>query len=324
MAETKETRLQKLREFAADPAAQATYAIGLLLPRYGLEVVRAALRVLLRHPSAAAQAPLRRLFAHYAEHGVQRDPGTYVRSEIVRVLRAGCAVAGQEEADLLVAEQGLLTYEFPPPAFMEEAAMLRSGALALLADLDDERACYHAARLLMDVHTDPMSGEPALTAVEVLAAQGEQLPLYAYVAQPVMRGEVAAACLRGLGALPAGAVPPLLAQLAECDQPGVLVGLVDLLLAQARLEVCRAKLAHMLDTVEDGDVYRYLAAALLASGDADLRSMALGAAATVMHPAQIAALGDALAGAGTAEDVVAAQARLAARGGARPARRRRL
>ena len=87
MSESKETRLQRLRELADEPQAREQYAVTLLQPKFGLEVVRAALRVLVAHPIIAARPALLRLFAHYATQGVTRDPGTYVRSEVVRALR---------------------------------------------------------------------------------------------------------------------------------------------------------------------------------------------------------------------------------------------
>src|SRR5687768_2546967 len=234
MAESKETRLQKLRELAGDAEAQTAYAATLLQPKFGLEVIRASLRVLVKHPHAAARPALAQLFDYYASQGVTRDPGTYVRSEIVRALRP---IA--EPADVALLERGLLTYEFPAPAFKEEAALLRSGSLVTMAELDDVRARYHATRLLADPLTDPMSGEPALTAISVLAAMGELLPLYFYATQnqAQMQAEVASVCLRSLGAIPAEAVPPLVACYEECTNPALLVGLVDLLLAHPKLAI---------------------------------------------------------------------------------------
>lgn len=315
MSDSKETRLQRLRELVDDPLARAEYAVTLLQPRYGLEVVRAALRVLVRHPHPPSRLTLVRLYEHYASQGVSRDPGTYVRSEIVRALRPFC-----EPADVALLEQALMTYEFPPPAFLEEAALLRSGALVTLAEVDDLRARYHATRLLADPLTDPMSGEPALTAVTVLAAQGELLPLYFYSTQEVtrMQAEVASACLRSLGELPVEALPPLVACYSETTQPVILVGLADLLLQHPDALISQETLARLLQDVKDIDLYRYLAAALLASGNADLRSlvlaMAIGGASGGMLQAEkrevlMAVLGEA----GEADDVMAAMVTLQAR-----------
>lgn len=315
MSESKETRLQRLRELAAAPEARAEYAATLLQPKFGLEVVRAALRVLINQPYLAARPALVRLFDHYATQGVNRDPGTYVRSEIVRALRPIC-----EPADVPLLERACLTYEFPAPAFKEEAGMLRSGALVTLAEVDDVRSRYHATRLLADPLTDPMSGEPALTAIQVLVAQGELLPLYFYVTQDQsrMHSEVASVCLRSLGALPAEAVPPLVACYAECTNPVLLVGLTDLLLEHASLEISRETLARLLIEVKDTDLYRYLTTAMLAAGNADVRQLVLDAANGILEKAKQNVLVEVLADAGDSQDVrevlAALQARRMSRG----------
>ena len=316
-SETKETRLQQLRALQDDPEARAAYAVTLLQPKFGPEVVRAALRVLVMHPHLPARAALTRLFDHYASQGVTRDPGTYVRSEIVRALRPFA-----EPADVPLLEQALLTYEFPAPAFQEEAALLRSGALVTLAEVEDVRARYHATRLLADPLTDPMSGEPALTAISVLVAQGELLPLYFYATQDQnrMRGEVASVCLRALGALPAEAVPPLVANYAECENPVLLVGLVDLLLAHPQLEITHETLARLLVEVKDTDLYRYVATVLLASGHAVLRQLVLDAAKGIIAPPKQAILLEVFQDAGDGDDVSEALAILQKRGSQRARR----
>ena len=314
MRESRETRLLRLRELQDDPEARAAYAMTLLQPKFGLEVVRSALRVLIAQPHAPARPALVRLFEHYATQGVTRDPGTYVRSEIVRVLRPIC-----EPADVALLEQAVMTYEFPAPDFREEAALLRSGALVTLAETDDVRARFHATRLLADPLTDPMSGEPALTAISVLAAQGELLPLYYYATQNQrrMQAEVASVCLRSLGALPPEAVPPLVACYAECTEPVLLVGLVDLLLAHPKLTVSQETLARLLIEVKDSDLYRYLATALLATGHEALRTLVLDASRGILDRSKVGVLLEVFGEASEAEDVRAALDALQARHGAR-------
>lgn len=311
MAESKETRLQRLRELVDDPEARAAYAVSLLQPKFGLEVIRAALRVLVQYPHPPARAALARLFDYYAAQGVSRDPGTYVRSEIVRALRPII-----ELSDLPLLEQSLTTYEFPPPTFsQEEGALLRSGALVTMAEVDDLRARFHATRLLADPLTDPMSGEPALTAISVLAAQGELLPLYYYATQDQarMRAEVGSSCLRSLAEMPSEALPPLVACYAECTNPLLLVGLVDLLMAHVDVPVSQETLARLMVEVEDMDLYRYLVTVLLASGKDDLRQMVLDAAQGILARPRQNVLREVLAEAGEAEDVRIALAALSRR-----------
>jgi hypothetical protein len=312
MAETKEQRLEQLRALRDDPPARAAYAATLLQPRMGLEVVRTALRALIAHPYLPARPALHSLYDHYAASGVQRDPGTYVRSEIVRALRPLV-----EPGDVPLLENALTTYEFPPPSFTEEAALLRSGALVTLVEIDDLRARYHATRLLADPLTDRMSGEPALTAASVLAAQGELLPLYFYVTQDFarMQGEVAAACLRGLGEMPQEALPPLVKHFAECEQPVILVGLVDLLIAKSDAPIAMPTLAELMERVADLDLFRYLAAVLLAAPQPDLRGLVGEAAGTVRDRGKQQVLLVVLEEAGDAPDLVAARELLKGRMG---------
>ncbi len=297
----KADRLQQLRDLAQDPAAQAAYAATLLQPRNGLEVVQTALRVLTKHPDAAARPALAALYDHYAQNSVQRDPAAYTRSAIVRALRP---VALPDDLDLL--ERAALTYEYPPPAYTEEASQLRGNALLTMADVDDERARYHATRLLADARTDPMSGEPAITAVVVLAAQQDLLPLYFYATQApqAMHQEVAAECLRRLADLPVTAVGPLLATHADCERPGVLVGLVDMLCLRSEPGIGEQFLVDLLARVQDLDVYRYVIAALLAATSPERRRLALERAAREVNRDRCAVLLELLPAEGETADLV--------------------
>lgn len=310
MAENKEARLQRLRELVDDPDARAAYAVTLLQPKMGLEVIRSALRVLVQRPYPPARTALTRLFEHYAAQGVTRDPGTYVRSEIVRALRPII-----ELSDLPLLEQALMTYEFPAPSFKEECAQLRSGALVTLAEVDDIRARFHATRLLADPLTDPMSGEPALTAVTVLAAQGELLPLYYYATQDQTRMlvEVGSSCLRSLAEMPSEALLPLVNCYAECTNAALLVGLIDLLVAHPNAPISQETLARLMADVADMDLYRYLVTVLLASGKDALRQLVLDAAQGILAKPRQLILSQVLSEAGEAEDVRMALATLSQR-----------
>ena len=140
---------------------------------------------------------------------------------------------------------------------------------------------FTPTRLLADARTDPMSGEPAMTAVAVLAAQQELLPLYFYATQApdAMHPEVAAECLRRLVDLPESAIGPLVATHADAVQPGILVGLVDLLCQLSDASIGESFLTDLLDRVEDLDVYRYVIASLLAATGTERRDLALAHAA---------------------------------------------
>lgn len=275
MKDERKVQLERLRSLAGMPAERSAYAATLLSPRHGTEVVRAALRALVESPLPSARAELIRLYEAYAAHP-ERDYGTYVRSAALAALRP---IA--EPADLPLFSRAVTTFEFPPPGFHEEAALLRATALLAIGDLDDRLACCHAAGLLMSEHTDPMSGEPAVSAVRQLAASGELLPLYAYALQPAtgLVSEVASECLRQLIRLPEELVPHLVTHYAASDDPVVLVGLFDLLLNHETGPHGRERIRAFLSTAERVDVYRYVATSLVASGHAALIEDLLAAAA---------------------------------------------
>jgi hypothetical protein len=145
-------------------------------------------------------------------------------------------------------------------------------AIVALAELDDEVARFHATRLLADEHTDPMSGEPALTAVRVLATLEALLPLYYYVMQPPAQGlpELLSECLRGLTALPPSLVPAIVERHGASPSDIVLAGLFDLLLGHEQRPLARDYLLDFLRASHRHAAYHYLAALIAATSKAHL------------------------------------------------------
>lgn len=281
--------LQKLRDLALDPQAQAAFAATLLDAKYGAEVLIAVLQILTNTPQAKARQDLWRLYDYYdheSGRGQQRDPAAYMRASIVRALRP---VAMPTDVSRLA--DVTKTYVFPPPEFREEGAMLRSAALAALNELDDDLARYHAVRLLANEHTEAMSGEPALTAAKVLAARGEVLPLYFYVMQDGARvlPEVVSVCLGNLTMLRSDLVPDLIARFTTQPmrrnerraKPDVelseiiLVGLFDLLINHEDGPLALDYIATFLQTSEQLDAYRYLVITMATSGKPQLEALLL-------------------------------------------------
>jgi len=257
-----------------------------LNPKRHRDAQMAALQRLATAPDPAARPALRELYAYYAHDGPKRDAGAYMRRKIIDALRP---IAVGEDADLLAT--ACETYERLPPAFTEEAGLLRGGALLALAEVDGVLAEFHAARLLTDPHTDRMSGEPAATAARVLANQSAWLPLYLVAgygdtteaARPARRSprtpreaapedqpsiappEVVAECLRGLVTLPLSLVPGLLRLHGQSRDPVIRIGLFDLLISHRCGPLEMDYLARSLAELEDIDAYRYLVMALAAA-----------------------------------------------------------
>lgn len=257
--------VRELKQLEHDPQAQQALAARLLNPRKGLGVVQAAVDVLIRHPLAAAKVDLLNLYAYYTQHE-NRDPACYMRSRIVLALRPLAVMA-----DLPFLWEAATTYAFPPPQFTEEGSLLRANALLVLADVELEAARYAATRLLVDEHTAPMSGEPAVTAAQVLAEQSELLPLYAYLMQSASRilPEVGAQALRGLVELDQPMLGQVIARMRDLENPApaLLVGLIDLVLGCEEMPADgETWLVEFLQGSAPVDLYRYAATLLVTSG----------------------------------------------------------
>ncbi len=266
-------KLERLRALDAGSPAQIDYALELAETESRQDVVEAALEVLAAADDPRARPVLLDRFAALAD-GEGSDAGCYLRVAFARALRY---LARRDDAPVL--ERGVWTYEymppFAPPDYGEVAAGLRSVALVTLNEVDESLAGYHAARLLVDSRTSHMSGEPAVTAAQALAAQGQLLPLYGYVTQgePARRGEpaeqgipeVVGECLRNLAPLPASLLPRLVARYRDAADEIVLLGLFDLLLAhETRARYDDLVLDFMRET-RFYNIYRYLASMIVAS-----------------------------------------------------------
>jgi hypothetical protein len=284
-------QLQALRTLAGQPEEQAQLAVTLLDPKWGNEVILAALQSLRHNPPPAAHGALLRLYAHYEQKGNTRDPAANLRAAILRIFRPLA-----KPADLPLLLQAAETYVFPPPAFKEEGALLRSASLNALSEVDETLARFHAIRLLANEHTDPMSAEPALTAARLLAAYGEITPLYFYVMQDNARTlpEVLSEALRHLTTLPAALVPGLFARYHTSQAEVVLAGLFDLLLHHREGPHQLDFIRTFLRTSQQPDAYRYLATVLLTAGRPALLEELLAAAHSEADPTRLVILGDVL------------------------------
>ncbi|CAN5610326.1 hypothetical protein BH10CHL1_BH10CHL1_09640 [soil metagenome] len=291
MSSEQPTKIQQLRSLVANPAAQAAFAATLLQIKLGQEVIFAALQILEKIPFAQVRPALLDLYTYYTRHGDARDPSAFTRGAIVRALRQ---IVLPIDLPLLVLATA--TYVFPPPSFKEEGAPLRSAALLALNEIDEPLARYHAVRLLANEHTDPMSGEPALTAARLLGTHEEVLPLYFYVmhAGAGVYPEVTAECLRHLTLLPVTLLPGLVERFAHNTSSMVLVGLFDLLLnhraGPQELDFLRDFLVNTLQF----DLYRYLATTMVASNQEKLLNELLAVARFEQRREKIAILCEAL------------------------------
>lgn len=292
MSDQKRELLRTLVSLQDSPTKQAAFAVDLLAAKNGIEVVRAALDVLAKHPDMRASPALHELYWHYAEKDGKRDPGAYTRTGVLKALRP---VLGVGDVELVV--HAATTYERYPPDFREETALLRSTAIVLLSELDDRLAAFFATRLLADGYTEPMSGEPALTAVRVLAAMGELLPLYFYATHHQEGGhaEVLAECLRNLGYAPEAVVREIVEQFADSEDRAALVGLFDMLTLGPGSPRHVDFLTRFLQATDDLDLYRYLVTLMVTSPNADVRCALAEAVAGERETGKVEVLREAVA-----------------------------
>lgn len=283
--------LAELRRLAGDPDAQARHALDLLGGRPDRQVLEVALACLGRHPLPEARPALLDLYAAYDGQLVKRDLGCHVRTAVMTALRH--AARG---ADLPVIERALATYAFIPPGPMEVGQALRAAALIALVEVDPSLAAYRATDLLFDPHASRMSGEPALTAVRVLAAGGHGLALYQYALAAVPPApEVLAECLKGLADVPAPVLASVVERHRAAADEAVQVGLVDLILAHPAGAAFFPVIFDLLRATRSNDLYQYLAFALVASRKPGLVDGLVALVAPERDPRRLASLAQALA-----------------------------
>jgi hypothetical protein len=170
--ETLANRLELL--VTTDPTAAFRLARDIVARERAHRVLEPALDVLLGNPILEIRAVLRERFDDLTENGMRYDQDCALRIRIVQVLRA---IGSPEDLDL--AERGVRLIQLNPPARVDVAQALRGQCLLLMSDVAPERAQYFAVELLQDPHLSSFSGEPAVTAIQVLAGRANILPIWA-------------------------------------------------------------------------------------------------------------------------------------------------
>lgn len=253
-------KLAHLRSLEMLSEAQLEYALEIIKTENNPETFQAALEVIDEMADPKARPVLLEKYAYCSQEPSRRDSGAYLRSAILKSLRPFVKVE-----DIALLERAATTYEFLPPGRSEIAMALRSAALITLNEIDEVLAGFHSTRLLTHEYTSDMSGEPAVTAARVLAAQGQLLPLYAYVTGPqTALAEVRAECLRGLVGIPASLLPDLVARFRDSQEEIVLLGLFDLLLAHSAGASYNDFFREFLFTTRLLNLYRYLVIGIVA------------------------------------------------------------
>jgi len=244
------------------PEARRDVAIELLAKSRDLEVVRAALAVLTDERDPALRPLLHEKYQWCEQSPSKRDSSGFIRAGIVRALHP---IVRADDDDLL--RRALTTYQMQ--GLYELCAELRATALQVMNDLDPDTASLFAARFLVDPLTS-FSGEPALTAVRVLAAQQRLEAVFALASWNSGNSQVVAEALRNLVDLRADLVDLLVTQHLDTEDEQITLGLFDLLLGHRERSRWYESILRYLATTDDLDIYGILVTSIVASRDVHL------------------------------------------------------
>ena len=212
------------------------------------EAVRATLDDSHRHA-------LREKYLRFHADG-KRDKAGLLRESIARLL---VHIEQPEDADIY--QLGLETYYLQPVD--DVAQNLRAVALAGLAPIDPPLACLYAARFLGERHTSVFNCEPARTAVDVLVASDQRLPIYQFLLRDGLtmaqsaRGEVTGLALESLGEdFPHRLYAELIDLYQALDQPTASMGIINCVI-EGRRAALYDRLEELILATRDADLRRY-------------------------------------------------------------------
>ncbi len=245
------------------------------------ELLAAALRALGPAVRLEDHALLIELYERLDSDGKRRDVGGTVRVEVLNVL---WRLRNAEDRDL--AWHAATTREL---SLNGNGQMIRAAGLALLGVLDPAAANMLAAEMLGSGDADRMTAQPALTAANLLAAQGEFVALALYAHASVRSGppEVVAECLRALVGVPAPQLAGLLKDVVESGDEVLLLGLCDFIVEHAADADTTALAGRVFGLRDHEEIYAYLATATVASRREDLLAAFLGSLKTESDRAKL-------------------------------------
>ena len=195
----------------------------------------------------------------------KRDGGGYIRAAIVRALRP---ISDPTDVDLF--QRAMSSYEID--GAMELDGDLRAAGLLAMNDIDPDLAANWAARLVLDPQMT-FSGDPANTAIRLLASHGNLAPIFGLVSWGEARTDVLAEGLRNLVELQDELLPILVDRYLENDDEQIILGLFDLLLAHRNRDSWASEIEHWFRTTTVMDLYGIVAIQVVASRSEPLITM---------------------------------------------------
>jgi len=268
-------QVDALNALADDPEAQSELAESYAQASKDMEVLRPALEVLRAQADPGSRPVLHAKYAWCEQAPERHDSGGFIRAAIIRALQP---IINDDDLPLL--QRALLSYGWV--GMYEVCAEVRAAALNALADLDPDLSTFYAARFLRDPHNSN-SGEPALSAVRLLAAQGQLTPLFGYAAFPPTSGDtpawlqgtsdITSEALRNLVDLPSSLVSLMIKEYVKSEDEQILLGLYDLLLAHPARAQWRYVIEDFLRSTRLMDLYALVVTQIVVTRDETLIAM---------------------------------------------------
>ena len=186
----------------------------------------------------------------------KRDKAGLLREHLTWLL---VHIEDPDDADIYAL--GVETYYLQP--VNDVAQNLRAVALAGLAPINPPLACLYATRFLGEPHTSVFNCEPAMTAIDVLVASDQRLPIYQFLLRggfemaQTARGELTGKALESLGAdFPIRLYEDLIEQYQAIDQPTATMGIINCII-DGRLKALYGRLEDLILSTRDVDLRRY-------------------------------------------------------------------
>ena len=276
-----------------DPAALREHVREILADEGSPDILKLALESLGENIAPADGPLLRAVYEDFDAGGPKRDPGGDVRIEVLRALWHL-----RSSDDRALALRARNTSE---RTLQSNGEMIRAAGLALLGVLDPERAAIEAVLVLGRDDGDvaraasKMTGEPALTAVRLLANLGETRALLLYaLSGDAPTGDVIAEALRGLTSLGTEVLEPMLATLANSDDDALLMAACDVITELPPGQAVNRIAQQMLRSPSRGEVFAFMATSIVASRRDDLVSVLIAVLPEEMSQKRLRAAHDAL------------------------------
>lgn len=198
-----------------------------------------------------------------------RDKAGLLRESLTRLL---VHIEHPDDADIY--KLGVETYHFQPVA--DVAQNLRAVALAGLAPIDPPLACLYATRFLGEQYTSVFNCEPAMTAIKVLVASNQRLPIYQFLLSDgvemaqTARGELSGKALESLGDdFPPHLYEDLIELYQSIDQPTATLGIINWIV-EGRKQALYEQLESVILSTRDADLRRYGLVMMAAARDEEL------------------------------------------------------